>query len=95
MIAGKRAFKGGSSVETMNAILKEDPPEFSESSLHVSPGLERIVHHCLEKEPAMRFQSARDLAFDLESLSSGSTPTMAVSAFGWDARADCARRCWS
>ena len=49
MISGKRAFKGRSSVETMNAILKEDPREFSESSLHVSPGLERIVHHCLEK----------------------------------------------
>jgi Tol biopolymer transport system component len=80
MISGKRAFKGGSSVETMNAILKEDPPELSESSLHVSPGLERIVRHCLEKEPAMRFQSARDLAFDLESLSSGSTPTTAVPA---------------
>ncbi len=72
MIAGKRAFKGDSSVETMNAILKEEPPELSQSSLHVSPGLERIVRHCLEKEPGMRFQSARDLAFDLESLSSTS-----------------------
>src|SRR5437870_2180540 len=80
MISGKRAFKGGSGVETMNAILKEDPPELSGSSLNLSPGLERIVRHCLEKEPAMRFQSARDLAFDLESLSSGSTPATAVSA---------------
>src|SRR5450631_1174630 len=70
MISRKRAFKGDSSVETMNAILKEDPPELSESSLQVSPGLDRIVRHCLEKEPGMRFQSARDLAFDLESLSS-------------------------
>jgi WD40 repeat protein len=70
MISRKRAFKGDSSVETMNAILKEDPPELSESKLQVSPGLERIVRHCLEKEPGMRFQSARDLAFDLESLSS-------------------------
>lgn len=78
MISGKRAFKGDSSVETMNAILKEDPPELSESSLHVSPGLERIVRHCLEKEPSMRFQSARDLAFDLESLSSATSTSAAV-----------------
>ncbi len=70
MISGKRAFKGDSSVETMNAILKEDPPELNESGLNVTPGLDRIVRHCLEKEPGQRFQSARDLAFDLESLSS-------------------------
>ena len=70
MISGKRAFKGDSSVETMNAILKEDPPELNESGLNVTPGLDRIVRHCLEKEQGQRFQSARDLAFDLESLSS-------------------------
>ncbi len=70
MISGKRAFKGDSSVETMNAILKEDPLELNESGLNVTPGLDRIVRHCLEKEPGQRFQSARDLAFDLESLSS-------------------------
>ncbi len=80
MISRKRAFKGDSSVETMNAILKEDPPELSESSLQVSPGLDRIVRHCLEKEPGMRFQSARDLAFDLESLSSLSTSAKTLSA---------------
>ncbi len=70
MISGKRAFKGDTGVETMSAILKEDPPELSESGLNVIPGLDRIVRHCLEKEPGQRFQSARDLAFDLESLSS-------------------------
>src|SRR5580658_5550373 len=70
MVSGKRAFKGDTGVETMHAILKDDPPELSESGLNVMPGLDRIVRHCLEKEPALRFQSARDLAFDLESLSS-------------------------
>ena len=78
MISGKRAFKGDTSVETMNAILKEDPPELSESGLNVTPGLDRIVRHCLEKEPGQRFQSARDLAFDLESLSSLSGATKPV-----------------
>lgn len=78
MLSGKRAFKGETSVETMNAILKEDPPELSESGLNVMPGLDRIVRHCLEKEPGLRFQSARDLTFDLESLSSLSSTTKAV-----------------
>src|SRR5215472_11552191 len=77
MVAGKRAFKGGSKVETMNAILKEEPPELSESGLPISPGIERVVRHCLEKEPGLRFQSTRDLAFDLESLSSPSTTSAA------------------
>ena len=80
MISGKRAFKGGSKVETMNAILKEEPPELSESGLQISPGVERVVRHCLEKEPGLRFQSARDLAFDLENLSSTSSTSAAAKA---------------
>jgi serine/threonine protein kinase/Tol biopolymer transport system component len=80
MVSGKRAFKGDTSVETMNAILKEDPPELSESGLNVMPGLDRIVRHCLEKEPGLRFQSARDLSFDLESLSSLSSASKTVVA---------------
>ena len=78
MVSGKRAFKGDSSVETMNAILKEDPSELSESGLNIMPALERIVRHCLEKEPGLRFQSARDLTFDLENLSTLSTGTKAI-----------------
>jgi serine/threonine protein kinase len=78
MISGKRAFKGGSKVETMNAILKEEPQELSETGTQVAPGVERVVRHCLEKEPGMRFQSARDLAFDLENLSSPSASSAAA-----------------
>jgi eukaryotic-like serine/threonine-protein kinase len=69
MLSGKRAFRGESAIETMSAILKEEPPEIAETGRSVPPGLERIVRHCLEKNPALRFQSARDLAFDVESLS--------------------------
>jgi eukaryotic-like serine/threonine-protein kinase len=69
MLSGQRAFKGESSVETMNAILKEDPPELETEKLRVSPGLERIVRRCLEKEPARRFHSARDVGFALEAIS--------------------------
>ena len=69
MLTGQRAFQRETSVETWNAILKEDPPEIDTGKLRVAPGLERIVHHCLEKKPADRFQSARDLMFALGALS--------------------------
>ncbi|MEO8430017.1 MAG: protein kinase [Acidobacteriota bacterium] len=69
MLAGQRAFQGDSAADTMSAILKEDPPDISATNRNFAPGLERIVRHCLEKNPEQRFQSARDLAFDLEVLS--------------------------
>jgi hypothetical protein len=68
MLSGKSAFRRGSAVESMNAILKEDPPEFASLNLQVDPGLERNIRRCLEKQPNHRFQSASDLAFALESL---------------------------
>ena len=77
MLSGQRAFKGESSVETMNAILKEEPPELETEKLKVSPGLERIVRRCLEKEPARRFHSARDVGFALEAIS-GSSATASM-----------------
>jgi serine/threonine protein kinase len=78
MVSGKRAFSGESSVETMNAILKEDVPELSASGGHVSPGLDRIIRRCLEKKPERRFQSASDLAFAIEALSATSGVSQAV-----------------
>ena len=69
MLSGVRAFKRDTAAETMTAILKEEPPELSLSGSAIAPALERTVRHCLEKAPEQRFQSARDLAFDLESFS--------------------------
>jgi Tol biopolymer transport system component len=69
MLTGQRAFHGETAIETLNAILKEDPPDLDAEKLRVAPGLERIVRHCLEKRPADRFQSARDLMFALGALS--------------------------
>ena len=74
---GQRAFRGDSAGETMAAILKEEPPELSLTNQKVPPGLERIVRHCLEKNPERRFQSASDIAFDLEALSSPSGSAVA------------------
>jgi serine/threonine protein kinase/Tol biopolymer transport system component len=69
MIAGRRPFRGDTAVETMSAILKEDPPKLATEAPDLPSGAQRIVDHCLEKDRGARFQSARDLAFDLESLS--------------------------
>jgi serine/threonine protein kinase len=69
MVSGNRAFRGSTPADTMSAILKEDPPDLSETNRVVSPGVDRIVRHCLEKNREERFQSARDVAFGLESLS--------------------------
>ena len=80
MLAGKRAFRGDSAADTMSAILREDPPDLSPTNQNISPALERIVRHCLEKSLEQRFQSARDLAFDLESLSGLSAPRLEPSA---------------
>jgi eukaryotic-like serine/threonine-protein kinase len=73
MLTGRRAFQRETAAETMTAILKEDPPELAAVDPKIPPGLARIVQHCLEKRPEERFQSARDLAFDLEAIAGGST----------------------
>jgi Tol biopolymer transport system component len=80
MLSGQRAFEKDSSADTMAAILKEEPPELSGEGKKIPPAVERIVRHCLEKNPAERFQSARDLAFDLESVSGSSTSSTAKPA---------------
>ena len=69
MLAGRRAFQADSAVETMSAILRQEPPELISIDSTLPPALDRIVRHCLEKNPEERFQSARDLAFDLDTLS--------------------------
>jgi serine/threonine protein kinase/Tol biopolymer transport system component len=83
MLCGDHPFRSTSPADTMSAILREDPPELS----GVPPALERVVRHCLEKAPEQRFQSARDLAFDLETLTSGSgTSPVAVAPAPVDRR---------
>ena len=80
MLAGQRAFRGDTAADTITAILTKEPPDLSQTNKEIHPGLDRIVRHCLEKNPEERFESARDVAFDLESLSSVSAQTAAVSA---------------
>lgn len=80
MLSGQRAFHRDSSIETLNAILKEEPPELSGFAPSISPALERAVNHCLEKSPEQRFQSASDLAFNLEAVSGISSASQAQKA---------------
>jgi hypothetical protein len=80
MLAGTRAFHRSTSAETMTAILNDEPPAISQLVQSIPPGLQRVVHRCLEKNPEQRFHSASDLAFALEALSeSGSVPAVAAS----------------
>jgi Tol biopolymer transport system component len=73
MLSGVSPFRRETAAETMTAILREEPPEFSDV-VACPPALHRILRHCLEKDPAERFQSARDLVFDLEAVSDTAPP---------------------
>jgi serine/threonine protein kinase len=72
MLSGRRAFGGATTADTISAIIERDPPDLLADGRHLPPGLTRIVDRCLEKAPAARFQSTRDLAFALEAISSQS-----------------------
>ncbi|MGA8072317.1 MAG: protein kinase, partial [Candidatus Acidiferrales bacterium] len=69
MLAGRRAFHGESAADVMSSILKEDPPELSATNQEISPALDHIVHHCMEKDPQQRFGSVGDIAFQLGEMS--------------------------
>ena len=76
MLSGTRAFRRNTTVESMNAVLNEEPPDLNAVNATVPPPLERLVRRCLEKRPDNRFQSAKDLAFAVENVS-GSTSVSA------------------
>jgi hypothetical protein len=66
MLAGRRAFSGRSAIDTMDAILRQDPPPLPAGATH--PALEQIARRCLEKNPVQRFQSAVDVGYALQAL---------------------------
>jgi TolB-like protein/Flp pilus assembly protein TadD len=77
MLSGRKAFKKDTASDTMAAIMRDEPPELTQSGRNVSPALDHIVRHCLEKDRENRFQSARDVAF---ALSEALAPTTASGA---------------
>ncbi|HVN21488.1 MAG TPA: WD40 repeat domain-containing serine/threonine protein kinase [Dongiaceae bacterium] len=81
MLSGKRAFRGETEVDTMTAVLREEPPAANLEHADIPPAYQEIVRHCLEKEPDNRFQSAKDLVFALQTIS-GSASTSFRSGSG-------------
>jgi eukaryotic-like serine/threonine-protein kinase len=68
MLTGQRPFHGISPAETMSAILTREAPDLPVQVSAQAPGLERLIHRCLEKQLERRFQSASDLAFALDAM---------------------------
>jgi eukaryotic-like serine/threonine-protein kinase len=87
MLTGERPFRGVSAAETMSAILTQDPPELPPAVSAEGPGLARLIHRCLEKQIQQRFQSASDLSFALEALT---TPVLSPSGTAQAAVSDAA-----
>jgi Tol biopolymer transport system component len=88
MLTGQRTFTGETAADVMSGILRQDAPELPVAERHIPPALARIVNRCLEKSPSTRFQSARDLAFALEALT---TPTGSTSSVASEPPASRAR----
>jgi dipeptidyl aminopeptidase/acylaminoacyl peptidase len=82
MLSGQRAFAAATPADTLSAILDKDPPDLPVAERHIPSGLAHVVDRCLEKDPAGRFQSTRDLAFALGALDTQSSDS------GSPARAD-------
>ena len=80
LVTGRRAFRGATFVETGHAILNDEPEPLETRSGDLPAGLEAVVRRCLEKNRGERFQSAQDLAFDLERLIAGAPGTVVRSA---------------
>src|SRR4029077_19441592 len=73
MLTGSRAFRGETEVDTMTAVLREEPNPSDLEIGTIPAGYQDIVKHCLEKDPENRFQSAKDLAFALQTFSGSSS----------------------
>ena len=71
MVTGKKAFEGKSRVLLMSAIATSEPPPLSSAEPAAPPALDHVVRTCLAKEPADRWQTARDLLAELRAIAAG------------------------
>src|SRR5438270_10766550 len=78
MVSGNKAFERKSAAESITAVLQDDPPELSGTGRQIPPDFDRVIAHCVEKKPEDRFQSARDLAFALRTISTTTGTMQAV-----------------
>lgn len=70
LLTERRAFSKATPAETLSAILNEHPPDFIDSGRIIPAEAEDVTNHCLEKDPNRRYQSARDLALHLKTITS-------------------------
>jgi TolB-like protein/Tfp pilus assembly protein PilF len=82
MLTGQKAFARDTVAGTMRAIQTDPLPSVTDLGLAIPPEVGRIVEHCVEKDPEGRFQSARDLAFDLRATLTSAVQTVAPSVEG-------------
>jgi TolB-like protein/Flp pilus assembly protein TadD len=82
MASGRRPFAGGSTVELGSAILRDAPPALTTLRAGLPEGLMRLINRCLEKDPAARFQSMRDVHGALSTVSAGTSDPRASSGRG-------------
>ena len=76
LLTGRHPFKRDSTVETLTAILREEPEPLSRLVPELTPGAARLIERCLEKRPEDRPGSTRDLAYFFESLAAGETAAL-------------------
>ena len=82
MLVGTPAFAGATRAEIFNRILNEDPPGLRRVDPRIPATLLGIVARCLEKEPAHRFESIKDVGFALNAYSMPSSEESATAAGG-------------
>jgi hypothetical protein len=66
MATGKKAFTGATQASLISSILRDDPPPISRLQPVAPRALDRVISTCLAKEPEDRWQTARDVALQLE-----------------------------
>jgi serine/threonine protein kinase/WD40 repeat protein len=74
MVSGKKPFRGGDIQAVLYAVLNEEPVELSSVASDLPPGLETVVHRCLEKDPGERYQQTSNLEEDLAAILAGRRP---------------------
>ena len=80
MLTGQRAFAGKSQFSVASAILEKDPAPITTIKPLTPRNLDHVVRRCLAKDPDDRWQSARDLALELKSISSADPSSSSAAA---------------
>jgi hypothetical protein len=80
MLTGRKAFERKTSVETLSAIIREDPEPLESVSPKTPAPLRWIIERCLEKNPDDRYASTKDLARDLKQLAHHLSDSSAIQA---------------